>query len=104
MKQNSKVSTSSPAIVEPMVLVQSHLPFVIIFILARINELINSPPKYAIREAPTILGVWPSITRYELCKSHPGAGFNIPISHNTEDINSAQKNPTHIAFLAFLYP
>ena len=57
----SVLSINSPTTVEPMVLVQSHFPFVHIFILARIKELENPPEKYAIKLAITILGVNPKI-------------------------------------------
>jgi len=43
---NNKLSTSSPTSVEPIVRVHNHRPCDQIFILARINELENSPQKW----------------------------------------------------------
>src|SRR3989344_1008586 len=67
MRTKTIVSTPSPTIVEPIVRIQSDLPFIQTFILESTNELQNSPIKNAIMEPATILGTKPRIVAYASC-------------------------------------
>src|SRR6476661_1615740 len=56
-----RLSTASPAKVEPIVRIQRYLPFVASFIFARTKEFTNSPAQNPRREAATIRHVCPKI-------------------------------------------
>lgn len=61
IRTNPTVSIACPTTVDQIALAQNNFPFVRIFIFARIYEFENSPARYAIRLAITILGVYPRI-------------------------------------------
>ena len=64
IETNKAVSTPSPTIVEPIVLVQRCFPLVRSFIFAITKELENEPAQYPIIEAKTILGTKPKTATY----------------------------------------
>gem|GEM_PF-2432314 len=61
MRTNHSVSTACHTAVDPIALAPNSFPLVHIFILARTYEFENSPARYAIRLAITILGAYPKI-------------------------------------------
>ena len=65
--KRSRLSTASPANVEPMVRIQRYLPAVRIFIFARTNELTNSPAQKREQRRRTIRQVWPKIRLTAAC-------------------------------------
>ena len=90
--------------VDPIVRVHSHFPFVAIFSLDIIRELLISPRRYASQEANRILGASPNIASYEDCPSqNDAAGNNCPI-HIAKTANRLSKNPSPITDLVALNP
>ncbi len=59
MRTNHTVSIACPTAVDPIALAPKSFPLVHIFIFAITNEFENSPARYAIRLAMTILGAYP---------------------------------------------
>src|SRR5262245_30295650 len=86
-------STSSPAIVEPIVRIHSQRPFVASFILARTNELQNSPQKYATSEARTIRQVLPKTVSNAAWCGHCGSGGNASTAQLRNDANASALKP-----------
>src|SRR5215218_6188026 len=101
-----RLSTASPAKVEPIVRSQRNLPSVATFIFASTNELTNSPSQNATREARTIRHVWPNIAFTAFCCSGDivEAAGRLVTMYDIREAKIKSPKPAQMTRLERLYP